>query len=349
MKHFINFFTALFLCLFMAAAVSHITGADLGTAFVGCLAGSAMLSLVPMPQGVANAVALLQLWESAIINPFDADSRFLDGVQEKNQYVNKNIINLTEIGADPDVLVNNTVYPIPSDQRTDNNIPLALNKYETTNTTITDDELYAIPYDKPGSVVSRHRIRLNTFFLAHAAYNLCIQEDTATTPLLRTTGPDDGTGRRRLLPADLIRLQLAMDQIDAPDDEGERRLILNAQHCADLLIADLSFAQQFHNAKKGLISENYYGFRTYKYTKNPLITAAGQRKAFGSAAVSGDQKATVAFLTSRSFKASGTMKFYYRDAATNPEMRESNAGYRWHAIALPLKNTGFAAIASANI
>jgi hypothetical protein len=281
------------------------------------------------------------------VEKFRAYGEFLAGVPRKDQYVGNNVINITEIGADPTVLINNTTYPISVAQRTDDNIAVALNKYDTTNTKITDDELYALPYDKVGSVVRQHRDTLEEQIMAHALHSLCVSGNTGNTPVLETTGADDGTGRRRLVPADIIKLQLALDNLKVP--QQGRRLVLAPVHCADLLLADLSFALPYHNAKEGLILPNYYGFETFKYVNAPVFNAGGAKKAFGAAGAAGDRQATVAFIPGRSFVAQGDLKFYYRDAATNPEYRESVAGYRLYSVTLPTKNTGFGALISANV
>lgn len=347
MKKILSLFYTLAVCLVMATAVSAFLEVGIAHAFAGCVAGSVLLSFVPMPQGVAQAVVLQQMWETALEERFRAFGEFLRGVPRKDQYVGNNVINITEIGADPAVLINNTTYPIGVVQRTDDNIAVALNKYDTVNTKITDDELYALPYDKLGSVVRQHRETLEEQILAHALHSLCVAGNTANTPVLETTGADDGTGRKRLVPADIIRLQLALDNLKVP--QQGRRLVLAPVHCADLLLADLSFAQPYHNAKEGMILPNYYGFEIFKYVNAPLFSAAGAKKAFGVAGVAGDRQASVVFLPGKSFVANGQLKFYFRDAATSPEFRESTAGYRLWSVTLPTKNTGFAALISANV
>lgn len=347
MKQALNLFYTLFTCLVMAFAVSASLDVAFVPAFLGCVGGSVLLSFVPMPQGVVQAVVLRQMWETALEEHFRAFGEFLRGVPRKDQYVGNNVINITEIGADPTVLINNTTYPIAVSQRADDNIAVALNKYDTTNTKLTDDELYAVPYDKQGSVVRQHRDTLDEQILAHALHSLCVAGNTASTPVLETTGSDDGTGRKRLVPADIIRLQLALDNLKVP--QMGRRLVLAPVHCADLLLADLSFAQPYHNAKDGMILPNYYGFETFKYVNAPVFSSAGAKKAFGTATVSGDRQASVVFLPGKSFTANGDLKFYFRDAATNPEYRESVAGYRLWSVTLPTKNTGFGALISANV
>jgi hypothetical protein len=347
MKTASNFILSLILCFVVGSLVSSVLPIDQSMATLACVGASVGMSFVKLPAGALHVVVLRQMWETALVDHFRAMGNFLMGVPRKDQYVGNNVINITEIGADPDVLINNTTYPIATAQRTDDNIAIALNKYDTTNTKITDDELYALPYDKEGSVVAQHRAKLDEDITAHALHSLCVAGNSGTTPVLETTGADDGTGRKRMVPADLIRLQLALDNLKVP--AAGRRLVLAPVHCSDLLLADLSFAQPFHNAKDGLILPNYYGFETFKYVNAPVFNTAGAKKAFGAAGASGDRQASVVFLVGKSFTAMGSLKFYYSAAETDPQNRESSAGYRLWSVTLPMKNTGFGAMISANV
>lgn len=346
MKTVSNFIIGLIVAAFIGATLSHVLPIDQGTATLACIAAAAGMSFVPVPQGVASAVVLKQLWETALVEPFREFGEFLAGVPRKDQYVGNNAINLTEIGADPAVLINNTTYPIAVAQRSDEGIVVALNKYDTENTRITDDELYAIPYDKVGSVVRQHRDTLDERIKAHALHSLCAAGNTGTTPVLETTGADDGTGRRRLTRADLINLQLQLDLLKV---QGVRRLVLAPVHHADLLLEDATLNMPQHDAAQGKVRDDYYGFEVHKYVYAPTFNSAGAKKAFGAAAAGGDRQASVVFLPGKSFVANGTLKFYFKDATTNPEYRESVAGYRLHSVTLPNKNTGFGAIISANV
>jgi hypothetical protein len=55
----------------------------------------------------------------------------------------------------PRVLIDNTIYPIDSSERGENAKNLL--KYETENTEVTTDELYALPYEKVNDVQVQHR------------------------------------------------------------------------------------------------------------------------------------------------------------------------------------------------
>lgn len=348
MKQAANLLLTLFLCLTVGTALAYALDVSAPIAVFGCVAASVGMSLLPAPQaGTVSAVVLRQMWETALITAFRELGMFLNGVPRKDQYVGNNVINITEIGADPDVLINNTTYPIATAQRTDDNVPVALYKYDTTNTKITDDELYGLPYDKPGSVVEQHRLTLDSRIMAHSLHSLCVSGDTANTPVLETTGADDGNGRRRLTRADLIALQLRLDNLLVPQ-QGRRLVLCNAHH-ADLLLEDATLNMPMHDAAKGKVRDEYYGFEVYKYTAAPVFNSGGAKKAFGAAGASGDRQASVVFLTQRSFVAQGTLKFYFADAANNPQYRESSAGFRLYSVTLPTKNTGFGAVISANV
>lgn len=348
MKHILTFLTSVVFAMFAGATFALATGADAMVSMAGALGLSFGMSLLPGQASAGlHAVVLRQMWETALIEPFRNLGDFLTNIPRKDQYVDNNVINLAEIGADPAVLINNTTYPIATSSRTDDNNALALFKYDTENTKITDDELYALPYDKSGSVVRQHREALMEKIQDHSLHGLCVSADGANTPVLETTGADDGAGRKRLKSSDLIALQLRLDNLKVP--ARGRRLVLCPEHCADLLLEDTTFAQRLHSAKDGLISDSYYGFETYKYSAAPVFNTGGTKKAFGAAGAAGDRKASVMFLVGRSWTAMGSLKFYFQDSAQSPTTRESVAGYRVYSATLPMKNTGFAAVISANV
>lgn len=347
MKHITSLFYSLFICLVMAFAVSTAMDVGLGLAFTGCVAGSALLSFVPMPQGVAQAVVLKQMWETALIEAFRAERTWIGRIPRKDQYVGNNTINVQEIGADPNVLINNTVYPIATASRTDNTLILALNKYDTENTKVTRDELYGLPYDKEGSVVRQHRDTLAEQSGEHGLYLLAPAANTANTPVIVTTGADNGAGRKRLKSLDLITLKQRLDNLKVP--KAGRMLILCSDHVNDLLVEDQSFQLRYNNTEKGSILANFYGFEIYEDMANPVYTGT-TKKAFGAAAVPAtDANASTMVFAPRAFQAAGTVEMYYQDATTNPTMRETVIGFQVYSIIAPMKNTGFGAIVSAVI
>ncbi len=101
-----------------------------------------------LPGMAFAAVAKNELRVKELIKHFRHKGTWLERIPSKQQWVNNDVIKINEEGADPDVLINNNTYPISVTPREDGSIVIELYKYDTTNTVVTDDEIYALPYDK---------------------------------------------------------------------------------------------------------------------------------------------------------------------------------------------------------
>jgi hypothetical protein len=288
------------------------------------------------------AVARKEMAERELIKHFRHTGTWLERVPSKNQWVGNDVIKLNEIGADPSVLINNTTYPIAVSQRTDTSTAISLFKYDTTNTKITDDELYALPYDKDGSVQQQHRETLEERTQEHALHSLAPAANTANTPVVATTGENDGTGRLRLTTKDLINYKKALGNLKIP--AKGRVLVLCPDHIADLLIEDKALNVQYQNHTTGAIAKNYYSFEIYEDIYSPVYTAGLAKIPFGS--VTEGTAASVLFLASRTAKARGSVSRYLGKAEDNPENRETVVGFRLYFIAIPTSLLGQGAIVS---
>ena len=293
------------------------------------------------------AIVQRELFLAMLIDKLRAPHTWLGKLKDESSFVGNNVIHLNMVGADPQVLINNTVYPIATSQREDEGVVVALNKYDTTNTAITVDELYATPYDKPGSVLAQHKATLDEKMGAHWLYTIAPPAATASMPILVTTGDDDGTGRKRLIPADLIRLKKAFD--DAKISAAGRILVLSNEHIMDLLLTTLSsfIAQAFQNIGTGALAPMLYGFELHQDLYAPIYDSTTRtRKAFGAVSANTDRAASIAFSTPDCFRALGTAQMFYKDASIDPENRRSTAGFQVWGIAMPYTRRSQAAIIS---
>lgn len=296
---------------------------------------------------------LRELWTGELINSFRHEGLFLSRIPSADQYVNNNVIHLADIGADPAVLINNTTYPIAVVSRDDDDVTISLNKFDTENTAILDDELYGLPYDKPGSVMEQHREVLEEVTTSKAAHQLAPADNSdANQPVISTTGASDGeTNPRKLITVADIRLaKKRLDNLKIP--QRDRILVLHPDHIAGLLAASENFAMQYSlNNQEGKVTK-LYGFEIFEYGDMPVYTTGGgavlNKKAFGAAAApSTDQVSSIFFYAKRAVKARGNVEMYYQDAKTNPEYRQSVVGFRVYHVCIPKKTTGFGAIVSA--
>ncbi|MBL8002387.1 MAG: hypothetical protein JNL05_10535 [Flavobacteriales bacterium] len=349
MKHILYILTSLVFALIAGATFGMTTGADVHTSMAGAVGLSMGLSVAASfaPASTFNglgAVMLKQMWETEMLNAFRSSGNWMQAIPRKDQYVGNNVINLTEIGADPTLLINNTSYPIATAARVDDNVALALNKYDTTNTKVTRDEMQALPYDKVDSVIRQHKDVILEGTRKHGLWNLAIAGDSATTPLVETTGADNGSSRKAIRTADILKLKLRLDNLFAPE-EG-RSLVMCSAHINELLLEDQSFNLRYQNHTEGKMITRYHGFDIYEDKYNPVYTAANAKKAFGAAAAGTDRNASVCFIAGRSFQATGTLEMFYRDKANDPENRETVVGFQLYHIIAPKKTTAFGVIVS---
>lgn len=258
-----------------------------------------------------------------------------------SQVANNNTIHFVDLGGDPTVLINNTTYPIGVQTLEDADKAIALDKYQTKATKITDDEARGLNYDKMGSVIERHRESVDTRKIAKALHALAPASDSSATPVLLTTGAADGN-RKRIVVSDIIALKEKFDKMKVPV-EG-RILVLCPEHVNDLLVQDTTFAQRYNNTATGAIA-NMYGFEIYEYVDTPMFNTSTKVKvAYGNTAGSNDRNASVAFYAPRMMKASGETKAYTDQPDT--QTQEWRYNLRHYFICLPLKNEAIGAIVS---
>lgn len=314
---------------------------------VAAVGGTMMLGGF-MPKGVAMDGVLTEVWTGELIKALRSGDKatFLDGLPDYSQYAENDVIHMVDVGGDPDVLVNNTTYPIAIQSITDTDAVFSLDKFQTKPTSITDDELYALSYDKMSSVKERHAQALLVKKYAKAIHALAPDSNAAKTPVLKTTGDVEGggaAGRRMLQRSDIIALKKKFDVMQVPTED--RRLVLCPDHVNDLLLQDQKFAEQYYNYTTGKIA-NLYGFQVYEFVNNPVYKTAGTKVAFGTAAGANEFQASVAFYGKMTFKATGSTKMYYSEAKTDPENQRSLINFRHYFIVLPKKKEAIAAIMS---
>ncbi len=314
-----------------------------------------LLGLTSAPKASFFAGLYPELWTGELINKFRFDKSWLSLIPRRDDLVNSNAVHLVDIGVDPSVLINNTAYPIATSGRTDSDITLSLDKFDTVNTTITDDELYNLPYDKPGSVLQQHRLALEDATAIKSAWSLApasgkTDGSTPNTPIVLTTGASDNrvNARKIFTPNDLIRAKEKLDELDVPSTG--RIVLLDFYHLNDLLTLDEKFRQQWMNKDSGTLMTQMYGFTIAENYRPPVYTVAGgvyTKKAFGAASVPAtDQRSSLFFYSQRAVQAVGSAKMYYSDAVINPTTRQSTVGFRIYQLCLQKKAMGFGAIVS---
>lgn len=331
----------LMIALLVNAIVGGLIALAVGVApWIGAVALNVIAIAVGacLPKDALRVGVFTEVWTGELVKSLRGglEGSWLDGVPDQSTIVNNDVIHLVEVGVDPDVLINNTTYPIPSQALEDKDIAVKLDKFQTKVTPITDDELYAASYDKMARVKESHANALNDSKFTKAAHALCAQQDSAKTPILKTTGERDATtGRLRLTMADVVALKAAMDKLGVPAEN--RRLVLCPDHANDLLLVSQTFREQYNIDRATGKVGKFYGFDVYEYANTPLYTQAGKKKNLGVAAGDGEFNCSFAFYTPRVFKATGSTKMYYSEAATDPEYQRNKINFRHYFLCMPKK------------
>ena len=312
MKKFITIMLAL---LFNCVAGAFIGGAVgvspvMGAVVANGVSGMVGLFAPAMPANILRAGVYTEVWTGELVKALRAglEASWLDGIPDASSVVENDVIHLVDVGVDPDVLVNNTTYPIAIQELADGDIAISLDKFQTKVTPITDDELYAISYDKMARVKESHANSIKDAKFAKAAHAIA----SATKFVVTSGSADPNTGRKKLTIADLISLKAKFDKMKVP--AVGRRLVLTADHVNDLLAISESFTRQYN-----------------------MDTSAGVKQALGTAESGNKFQASFAFYAQRVFKATGSTKMYFSEAKNDPQNQRNLINFRHYFIAMMKK------------
>ncbi|AUX17155.1 hypothetical protein [Flavobacterium columnare] len=291
-----------------------------------------------MKFGQANYESFQPEIEASFLNEIPDESRW---VQSSGSGENQ-VIHLVDIGADPTVLINNTTYPIGYETLADGDIAFQLDKFVTKATKVTDDELYAITYDKIAVVNKKHKNAILAKKFAKAVHALAPQSNTVNTPVIGTSGATVG-GLKLATVNDIIDLGGALTDAGVPDD-GNRILVLNTKHNTNIVKEVKDFYKDYLNISTGQLRPLFHGFKVYLYHEMPFYLSSDNTKvSFGAVFNSAIHSvASVAFYAPDMFRAEGTTKMYYDEPDTQNHAAAVN--YRHYYLVSPKKARSIAAL-----
>jgi hypothetical protein len=297
------------------------------------------------------------VWLDRVINNLTTADQapFLDGIAEMDVDVSQmgegtatesNVIHVPTSEFAPDILINNTTYPIALQAYTDTEVLIQLDKYQTKVVTLTDDQVLGASYDRIDNATRKTVQKLTAEKYGKAIHAIAPSATGANTPVITATGGATAEaapgGRLRLVYEDLVSLKDAFDAIEAPA-EG-RRLVLNSLHYNDLLRDRKNFGDQLVNYKTGDVAPTIAGFEIFQYINMPYFTSANAKKAYGSVAGGTDKRASVAFVIENIAKKTGNTKQYFTAAVDNPTTQTNQLAYRHYFIAVPFQPKWIGAI-----
>ncbi len=307
------------------------------------------------PGAAANRLCALiyrEAWDKELIKRFNTadEGSWRDGVKDIGKYFNMLqdnevvMVNLTYFGVSPDILINNTTYPLTVQPLDGEPLVVSVNKFQSRPTPVSDDEMYGLNYDKMAAVQESHSTKMIEEKNNKGIHSVGPAGDTADTPVLVTTG-DLVDGRRMLIKKDLITFRKKLDKLKHPG-KG-RRLVFCTDHENDMLLQDEKFAEQYYMAETGK-PLNRWGFEFYKSTTNPFYNATTKAKlSFGGIVTGAHTEASVYFHVSRVVQGKGFTKNYLTPAVQDALNQRNLYAIRHYDIVTPYKNEGIGAIVSA--
>lgn len=281
-------------------------------------------------------LAEMYAWTMAITKDY---SRFVTSVGDEAQ-----VIHLASFPIQPDVLVDNSTYPIPVQAMTTTDIPISLNKFQTKVTEVTDDALFANTTNPIQLHTQAHTDAILDNKFALGAWNICPAGDSVATPVIVATGASDGTGRKKLLWDDLITLKRRLDAAKVSNRPGSRIIALEVSHETDLASADQTFKDKYFDWATGK-PYSALGFTFYPCDVNPYYNFTTLvKQSFGVTPTVAMRQASMFFSTDRVGKANGNTTVYLTPKTA--ETQKNTMAVRHYHLITRLMNEGVAAIVS---
>ncbi len=252
------------------------------------------------------AFSFPEIWLKRVIDNLTSatDAPWLDGIPEldvpvaelgANSASESNTIHIPVSTFEPDVLINNSSYPIAVQAFDDSGITINLDKYQTKATSVSDDQIVGAGYDRIDAATRSHTTAILKKKYSKAIHALAPSSHSANTPVIEATGAQTTVGARiPITYEDIVKLKAAFDKMECPMDG--RRLVLSSEHLNDLLLDRERFANLLVDYNAGQAVPVIAGFRVYSYVSNPYFAVADSTKvAFASAPGVNDHRASVAF------------------------------------------------------
>ena len=298
------------------------------------LLSGVVMFIVKKQSGIVAFDGLAQeIWIPDVKELFYPDSSFLSQPMDMSSLVDADAINMADAGVDPDVLVDNVIYPIAETDAGDNALRLVLQTYDTTSTVVRNAVALELAYDQRALYTGKHKKALLAKFSIDAAYAYAPSVVAATNPII------DGTGDAADVILDrIIDLQTQYNAADAPL-EG-RVLVLDPNHAAIIAKEDKKLFKSFENNPGATL----FGFKIYTFSRNPYyikntLTKAAKGTAFNPAT---HAKSSVAFLKDEVMKAQGTWKLF--SILNSPSHKGDVFNFQMRGLAKSIRNKYMAAI-----
>lgn len=295
-------FSNVLVIAFFAMLLSALFGTPPVVTFGVLMAAGAVLHIVKVKTGLVLFDGLApEVWLPLVKEDFYPQASFLNAATDMSSLVDNDKINFAEAGADPNVLKNNTDYPIAANVVADSPKAIELDYYDTDSSVVRNAVAIELNYDQRLLYANKHKKALLKRLGMDAAFAYAPTQDDAA----KYNEVIDLAANDSIIDA-IIELQKHYNSVD--QDGTNRHLVLNPNHLAKI-------AKEDKVLYKGMMAEVgavFYGFKIWTYSQNPIyVTATGVKAAFGTAFNAANHKrSSFAFLGDEVMKAQGTMELF---------------------------------------
>lgn len=243
------------------------------------------------------------------------DTSFVFASVDKSEYVENNTLHLSEAGIEPDVYEDyfeGNEDDLPIQTITDIPNEVVLKTYSTARTRHRELQEIELSYPKRQSVIKRHKTSLAKNIGVRAAYSWSPAINNAYNKI---TNLDANAS---VIDA-IIDLEAFYSELDLTENLN---ICLTAEHMARIKKENKTLHKEI------LQSKEIYGFKLWRYSKNPIYTSAGAKKPYGSVKEAGDKKASFTWCSDEVFRCFGDTKMYATLGAAGSQSDELSFAQR---------------------
>lgn len=297
------------------------------------------LSLIPLQASGCLLDGLnKEIWLPGIVEQFFPSDSFVNESRNLDAWTDNGFLNIQEAGVNPDVIVDNAVWPIPIVRREDIPHRLEMKRFDTENTVHINAIEIEESADKRNSVIEGHRTSLRTKFARMAGFNWSPTKNGDFTPVNVVSTGNKSTINNTYYAfsfEQLLQLETQANLMDMPT-EG-RILLLHPWHAADLRKQDMDMYKSIFNGN------NMFSFKVYITPLTPRYNGdTGVRVGYDDPVKSTDAIASTFYYRDAVGRAKSDFDMYYR--LRDPEYRSDVIGFNMRGLALPITGKYLGAI-----
>lgn len=208
-------------------------------------------------------------------------------------------------------------------------------KLDTDLTVISDKAARALAFDKESEYRRLHNEAFRIGVRDYAMRKIAPAGNTTGTPILRTTGADDGTGRKVFTYADLVKYYQILEGLNL-NDWKQAYMILCAEHRQDLINdrANTNNYRDIEIDKETGELKRFFKLKFFENNSSVKFTAGNAPVADGAVASNTDRNGSVFYYAPNIVHHIEAVNILYKPMATDTRNPDPQSELRLHCYGL---------------